>query len=256
MTFEAKMKHFITFCVAILCGVILAHIVSKNKTHPSVSTNTHIAWWESPADRHQTTFQEDYTSNAFEPDLGTLQCPIPMKDRVRNYTGIQCVFSSIEMLGRWAEEPKLTNPPITSRSDCKGYSGPSDAASKLRSLGVKFEQSYYDRDQGIKLIKKSMEEGRGCLWGVPGHAMVLVHYSEEEDRVCWVDNSDRSLKIQETTIAEFKRRWDSWVLVIYADEDIVPMKIGKINLPIVDRLFPGREYPRDYIPRPSSGRFP
>lgn len=246
------MKRFVAFFAAVLVGIAVVHVANTNTIHPSVSTNTHIAWWEFQNDGHRTTFQEDYESKASEPSLETLQCPIPMEDRVRNYTGIQCVFSSIEMLGRWAEEPKLTNPPITSRSDCKSYSGPNDAASKLRRLGVKFEQTYRDRDEGIKLIKKAMEEGRGCLWGVPGHAMVLVHYSEDEDRVCWVDNSDRSLKVQETTVARFKQRWDSWILVIYADNDVIPMKLGRglFEIPIIDHLFPNREYPKDYVPVP------
>lgn len=50
------------------------------------------------------------------PDASTegLQCPIPHENRVKNHTGIQCVYSSIETLGRWAEEEKLTNPPLTS----------------------------------------------------------------------------------------------------------------------------------------------
>lgn len=248
------MKKIIIIGATILCGFAIMHFVSKNHVSPSVSTNSNVAWWEIQDDGYKTTYQEDYNSEVSEPSLDTLQCPIPMKDRVRNHTGIQCVFSSIEMLGRWAEEPKLTDPPITSRSDCKSYSGPSDAASKLRRLGVKFEQTYRDRNEGIKLIKKAMEEGRGCLWGVPGHAMVLVHYSEEEDRVCWVDNSDRSLKVQETTIEKFKRRWDSWILVIYADNDVIPAKLGRglFNIPIIDHLFPGRKYPKNYIPMPKN----
>src|SRR5690554_2106247 len=113
------MKRIIAVIAAVLCGLAAAHFASPNYVHSSISTNSHVAWWEAQDDRHQTTYQEDYDSEASEPSLDTLQCPIPMNDRVRNHTGIQCVFSSIEMLGRWAEEPKLTNPPITSRSDCK-----------------------------------------------------------------------------------------------------------------------------------------
>lgn len=247
------MKRIATIIAAVLFGMIAANLMLKVYAHPSsISTNNHIAWWELQDTGYCTTFQEDYTSDVVEPDLDSLQCPIPLKDRVRNHTGIQCVFASIEMLGRWAEEPKLTDPPITDRPDCKGYSGPTDAANKLRKLGVKFEQTYRDRKEGLRLIKKATKEGRGCLWGVPEHAMVLVHYSEEEDRVCWVDNSDRSLKVQETTIDRFKRRWDSWVLVIYADEDIIPMKLRKdlFDIPVVDRLVPGKKYPKDYVPFP------
>ena len=57
------------------------------------------------------------------------------------------------------------------------------------------------------------------MWGVPHHAMVIIHYSEKQNRVCWVDNSDRQLRVQQTTIEKFKERWNSWILVIYPDSE-------------------------------------
>jgi hypothetical protein len=202
---------------------------------------------------YQTAKSVSYDSGEPEDDeLEGVQCPVPMKDRVRNYTGIQCVYSSIEMLGRWAEEPKLMNPPLTSRGDCKGYSGPSAAASRLKKYGVKFEQEYRSREAGIRLMKKAMRDGRACLWGVPGHAMVLIHYDEENNVVKYVDNSDRSLRIQTITISRFKARWDTWILVIYADNDLFPNKINPLarRIPISDRNNPQGMYPKDYIPMP------
>lgn len=185
-----------------------------------------------------------------------------MKDRVFNQTRIQCVYASAEMLGRWAEEPKLINPPLTSRADCKGYSSPSRLAQILNSINVKFEQSYNNRPQGRALIHRAMAEGRGCMWGVPGHAMVIVHFDEYKNVMKWVDNSDRSLKVQTTTIAGFEKRWDSWICVIYADNDIVPMKMKKVApspsptpayvIPIKDRNNPQGTYPKDYIPTPKN----
>lgn len=219
----------------------------RSSIHRYPAAPLQINWYE-----YHTDYVAEYTSMYGEEDANNIQCPIPMEDRVRNYTGIQCVYSSIEMLGRWAEEPKLVSPPITSRSDCKGYSSPRQAAEILNKLNVRFEQSYGDRNASLRLLKKAMSEGRGALFGVPGHAMVLVHYSEEEDRVCWVDNSDRSLKVQSMTIRQFKSRWDSWILVIYADKDVVPYKVGSLasKLPIVDRTLPQGQYPKDYIPMP------
>jgi hypothetical protein len=199
---------------------------------------------------YHNTFVEEYESAGVEVPLDSLQCPIPIKDRVRNYTGIQCVYSSIEMLGRWAEEPKLMNPPITSRPDCKGYSGPSRAAEILNKMGVRFEQSYGDKERGRNLLRKAMREGRGALWDVPGHAMVIVHYNEEEDRVCWVDNSDRTLKVQETNIKGFERRWGSWILVIYADNDIVPDKMEFLSMSVLDRDDPSVKIERGFVPMP------
>lgn len=192
-----------------------------------------------------------------EPDdaeLEGVQCPIPMKDRVKNYTGIQCVFASLECIGRWADIKNLMDPPLTSRPDCKSYSGPSDAAEKLRKYGVKFEQSYRDRAKGIALIKKAMADGRGCLWGVPGHAMVLVHYDEEKKIVKYINNSNHKLPIQTMSMDEFNRRWDTWVIVVYNDPDPFPDKAGRVNwanqIPILDHNNPQGKYDKKYIPMP------
>lgn len=204
-----------------------------------------------------TTYVEPYTSIYGEDEPTDIQCPIPMKDRVANGTGIQCVWASIETLGRWAEEPKLMNPPLTSRSDCKSYSGPGLAAKKLKELGVRFEQvaNGQDRQASIALIKKATSEGRAALFGIPGHAMVCVHYDEAADQVKWIDNSDRSLKVQTTTIQRFNQMWDGWVLVIYADNDIIAQKLqgdgAARSIPIFDPNNPNQVFPKDYIPLPS-----
>jgi hypothetical protein len=191
---------------------------------------------------------------ANEQELEGVQCPIPMKDRVKNYTQIQCVFASLECLGRWADCKQLTEPPITSRSDCKSYSGPSDAASKLKRLGIRFEMSYRDREKGIALIKKSMSEGRGVLWGVPGHAMVLCHFDEEKGVVKYINNSNYKLPIQTMSMSDFHRRWDTWVVAIYAEPDLFPTKLQKLSgpnlIPIVDRNGPQQKHPLNYIPVP------
>lgn len=170
-------------------------------------------------------FTSTYTSLEGEIEPLYIQCPIPLEDRVLNPSGIQCVWSSIETLGRWAEEPKLTNPPLTSRIDCKGYSSPLLAEQKLNQIGVRFEQSYGNRELGLELIHKAMKEGRGCLFGVPSHTMVLVHFDEQSNEVKLIDNRDQTLKVQTITVDEFLQIWDSWVLVIYADQDIISQKI-------------------------------
>lgn len=202
-----------------------------------------------------TKLTPSYTSDG-EDDAGDIQCPIPKNDRVANYTGIQCVWSSIEMLGRWAEEPKLINPPITSRPNCKSYASPSSASERLNSLNVKFEQTNSNREAGIRLIKKAMDEGRGCLFDVPGHAMVLVHYDENNDVVKWVDNSDTRLAVQTMNISTFNKRWGSWVLVIYADNDIVPAKTGKLarSLPIFENGELKSDIPKDFIQMPQKDK--
>lgn len=199
-----------------------------------------------------TTYTPTYASNVID-SLENVQCPIPFSDRVPNRTNIQCVWASIEMLGRWAEEPKLINPPLTSRNECKSYASPKTAAVMLNKLNVKFEQSYNNRSLGIKLIKKAMQEKRGCLWGVPQHAMVLVHYDESANVVKWVDNSDSNLAVQTTDIEGFNKRWDSWVIIIYADKDIISSKTSIAqNIPIIDMNNKQRQYNKDYIVFPDN----
>lgn len=130
-----------------------------------------------------------YFSINSKENLEGIQCPIPMKDRVLNKTEIQCVWASIEMLGRWAEEDKLVNPPLTSRDDFKGYASPSSVERKLNQLNIKYVQTYNNKEKGIELIRMAMKEKRGCLWSVPKHAMVIVHFDEEKNIFKWVDNN-------------------------------------------------------------------
>lgn len=200
---------------------------------------------------HVNTVVPAYISSGSDAPLEALQCPIPRSDRVRNYTGVQCVWSSIETLGRWAGETKLTDPPLTSRKECKSYSGPGLSESVLNSLGVKFEQTYGDKKKGLKMIRKAMEEGRGALFDVPGHAMVIVHFDEKEDRVCWIDNSDDSLKAQTSTVEKFMKRWGSWVLVVHAEEDIVTYKAYRRFIPILDAQNPKVVLPANFVPVPA-----
>ena len=231
--------------------ILVACIGGTNVAQPHATQNHRVM----NDGNYRTIRVLDYDSTDGEEEPDDIQCPIPMEDRVRNHTGIQCVFSSIEMLGRWCGEPKLMNPPITSRRDCKRFSGPTDAGQKLDALNVKYEQSYGSREDGIKLLKKAMKEKRGALFDIPGHAMVIVHYSKEEDRVCYVDNSDRTLKVQTMTIAQFNRRWGTWILVVYPDDEgLLQTKLRLlmpwVQIPIIDGNNPLRLFPENYIPSP------
>jgi len=179
-------------------------------------------------------------------NLADVMVPIPMKDRVPNYTGIQCVWVSIESLGRYAEEPKLIE--LSKDPECKSYSSPSSTAHKLNKLGVKFEQTTNKFDRSL-MIKGVVKERRGCLFTVPGHAMVLVHYDEEKDVVKYFNNSDSTLKIRTWTMEEFNKKWDGWILVIYADNDIIAFKHSPPanQIPIMDRNNQQRKYSNYYI---------
>jgi len=181
-------------------------------------------------------------------NLSEVMVPIPSKDRVYNKTGIQCVWASIECLARYAEEPKLIN--LTSDPECKSYSSPYSLSSKLKKLNVKFEQTTSRSDYSL-IIKSIVKERRGCLFGVPGHAMVLVHYDKEKGIIKYINNSDKSLKIRTWSIKEFEQRWDGWICVIYADRDIVPKKYTKTYpIPIIDKNQIQGNYDKEYILQP------
>jgi len=194
------MKKFFTF------STVLFMVLSFLALQKNPEAQSSVPVWD---EKYQTSFTALYASHGGEESLENVQCPIPMSCRVKNYTGTQCVFASLECLARWAECKELMVPPLTSRPECQSYSSPRDAADKLRKYGVKFESSYRDRKAGIDLIKKAMADGRGVLWGVPGHAMVLCHYDEKNNVVKWIDNSDVNLRIQSTTIEKFNKRWDT-----------------------------------------------
>lgn len=179
-------------------------------------------------------------------DLTDVMVPVPMKDRVFNKTGIQCVWASLELLGRYAEEPKLIG--LTNDPDCKSYSSPGSASRKLKQIGVKFEQTTSKSDRSL-IIKGVVKERRGVLFAIPGHAMVLVHYDEEKGIIKYINNSDKDLKIRTWTMEEFNKRWDGWICIIYADNDIIPFKYTPPAslLPIMDRNNSQGTYPKDYI---------
>lgn len=171
--------------------------------------------------------------------------PIPMENRVYNETGIQCVWASIECLGRYADEPKLIG--LTKHPDCKSYASPSSLAIKLKKIDVKFEQTV-DRSNRSLIIKSVVNERRGCLFAIPGHAMTLVHYDEIEGIVKYINNSDKNLKIRTWTMKEFNQRWDGWICVIYPDNDMVYKKYTwSYSIPILDRIVPQGNYNKDYI---------
>lgn len=188
----------------------------------------------SQAHEHTFFFEEDQT-----------MVPIPMEDRVFNETGIQCVWASIECLGRYADEPKLIG--LTNYPDCKSYASPSSLAVKLKKLNVKFEQTTNRADKSL-IIKSVVQDRRGCLFAIPGHAMTLVHYDEKEGIVKYINNSDKSLKIRTWTMKEFNQRWDGWICVVYPDIDLVYKKYThSYPIPIVDKNCPQGTYERQYI---------
>lgn len=228
------MENSLASYVLILCFIASTPAMSKDKVYPCLNSEINpVASYEGQIDE----------------DLSKVMVPIPMNDRVYNKTVIQCVWASIECLGRYAEEPKLIN--LTETPNCKGYASPSSLSNELKRLKVKFKQTTSKSDKSL-IISAIVKERRGCLFGVPGHAMVLVHYDEEKEIVKYINNSDKTLKIRTWTMKEFNQRWDGWICVIYADKDIVPKKYTKFYpIPIIDKIKYQGNYKEDYILRPT-----
>jgi hypothetical protein len=188
------------------------------------------------------------------------RCPIPPTERVPNRTGSQCVWSSLETLGRWAKCSKLIEPPLTSRLECQSVAWPGTADWEMSYLEVRKEAVFGDRDKCFDLIRKAMKDRRACMFTVKirdmGHAMVLVHFDEAGNEAMWIDNGDPYLRVQKSTCDYFKQRFDNWVVVIYADNDDFPSRFEKKKrplrclIPIRDRNAKQGAYADDYIPTP------
>jgi hypothetical protein len=222
-----------TLVLAVFIFITASSYLAAEQVYPSVFS------LQNPIEAYEGSPDED---------LSDVMVPVPIEDRVYNRTGIQCVWCSVECLGRYANEPKLIG--LTDQRDCKSYASPSSLAAKLNSLNVKYEQTTSRSDKSL-LIKSVVKERRGCLFAVPGHAMTLVHYDELKGIVKYINNSDKSLKVRTWSIKEFNQRWDGWICAIYADNDIVPRKYTKTYpLPIIDRNQIQGNYNKDYILQP------
>lgn len=177
-------------------------------------------------------------------DISGVMVPIPMKDRVFNKTGIQCVWASLECIGRYAEEKKIIG--LTNDRDCKSYSSPIGAAIKLNELKVKFEQTTSKSDKSL-IYKAVVKEKRGVLFGIPGHAMVMVHYDEKSGVMKYINNSDIELKVRTWKIEDFDKRWDGWICAVYADNDIIRLKFMASKIRVVDKSDQDFIAPKGYI---------
>lgn len=184
-----------------------------------------------------------------EEDLSNVMVPIPKNQRVFNKSGIQCVWATLETCGNYASEKKLKN--ITEQQGYKSYETPYSTSKKLKDIKVKYKQTNNKADKSL-ILESIVQERRGCLFGVPGHAMTLVHYDEENKIVKYINNSDPELLIRTWSMSEFDKRWNGWICVIYADEDIIPEKYILIDLPVVDRNNPQGQYQKDYILKPKN----
>ena len=143
---------------------------------------------------------------------GQLLCPVQPAETVPNRTGVQCVWSSLELIGNYIEEPKLYN--LTKDSRCQGLADPGRVHSLLTSKGIKFAQTK-DKKEGMKIMLAAMDVGLPVLCGFSGvHAINVVNYDETANRVHYIDNiGERTPRIM--SLEKFNRAWDGWIVAIY-----------------------------------------
>jgi hypothetical protein len=132
---------------------------------------------------------------------------IAPENRVRNRTGAQCVWASLETLARhWVIAACYD---LTARHG--GTSSPGEVAAVLSAKGVRFTQSTRDRSKQA-LIGAARY---GCLVGLGGqHAICCV--GANETAVWMIDNSGPDAgHIREWSWPTVLSRWDGWTCTLY-----------------------------------------
>lgn len=150
-------------------------------------------------------------------DTDGVQVPVPMKDRVPNGTGIQCVWSSISLCGRYQGISEAA----TLWHTYKSYGSPWPTAQILADRGINFEWC----DAGYKnvdFLKKHLEAGRpiAVTWS-SRHMLTLVHLKDGYAKI--IDNSDPSLSIKTYYEHDFMRMWDGWAIALLPTHKLMPL---------------------------------
>ncbi len=142
-----------------------------------------------------------------------ISAPLANDHRALNTKG-QCVWSSIQNMGRQIGEPKLFN--LTKDPRCQGGANPSDVHRVLTALDVKFEQAHGNRKDAYKLIEKGLSEGRPCIISYGrAHVINVVHYDPSANKVGVVNNHGDRFQTQYHTLSEFDRLFKGWVCIVY-----------------------------------------
>ncbi len=145
-----------------------------------------------------------------DPELVDVQVPIPKEMRVYNKSGMQCVWSTIEMLSKYNNIPKGKDITLTH----KNATGPREVKYVLESRGIKFKQTIRKDEDMLEeyVTKRKLGVGVGVNHG--SHMILVCHFDKVNKIVKVIDNSDRQLRIQTWTLDQFRQKWSDWVLVI------------------------------------------
>jgi hypothetical protein len=128
-----------------------------------------------------------------------------------NRSGMQCVWCSLETLGRMHGVKALYG--LTKTHTWP--SGPGEVAQVLRRRDVRFRQT---TNATLAMVRDACERGLGCLVDVHNgrHAKVVVGFDEKRRKVWIIDNGGPfSCQIHEWSLDHFRNEFSGWVCVIY-----------------------------------------
>lgn len=137
------------------------------------------------------------------------QVRIRARHRVRNRTGVQCVWASLECLARHHN----IQPAMNLTSTYTGVSDPYRTIPVLNGLGVGYIMVIPGR-QRPDLLRDACAKGWGAAVGLSHrHVVTVIHYKDGVVKV--IDNLDPELRVQDWSEQHFLARWDGWMIVLY-----------------------------------------
>jgi hypothetical protein len=147
-------------------------------------------------------------------DIENCQVPVSSGLRVHNYTGIQCVYSSLETCARYQGIKELYD--LTDL-----YKDPADFTDTdaiLLKRGVHFEQvrAKTNLKTQVLWVKDKVADGYPVCVGIKPfpycyHMVTVIHF--KDGIVKYIDPDDE-LNIKTLTEDEFLKQWQGWGLIL------------------------------------------
>lgn len=153
-----------------------------------------------------------------DPELIGVQVPVTKECRVFNKSGSQCVWCSIECLGRHHKIKELYEDNRRLTLHYTWATGPGEVS---RVLSGRYPEVHWKQIQNRASLKPFLrkyvaEKKLGVGLGIPGHMLNVVHFDEAAGIVKIIDNyGPKALQIQDWTMEKFDRLADGWAIVIF-----------------------------------------
>jgi hypothetical protein len=210
MLININMQHkFILFFVVGAVAVLGSYVVDKREGYkPNLNFQQQITLPKSIDNNHSPPVND--------PEGANCQVYVPREMRIYNKSGSQCVWCTIEMLGKLHGVKGVSG--LT--DEYKHATGPGEVNRVLTQRGVKFKQVTGKDYDFIKEWVADKKMGVGI--GVNGNHVILLCHYEENKLVKIIDNADKSLKIQTWDWNKFTKRFDGWAFVILPDQYHIP----------------------------------